>query len=166
VRRGRGVWLGILPADGVPTRAVSHRISEACTWRSHFCPPSLGSPKTSSNNRVTRSTLSWSIGAHKMPFDLMAFYEKVVYMYLVVGSISIAGGVVVLAMYWSNPALRAHPSPIIFYVTVCEMFLALKFWVGAVVYTSGHRGDVAASFNFIDDDCTSSALYGQVRRVG
>ena len=44
---------------------------------------------------------------------------------------------------------------------VCELFLSMKFWVGSVVFLSGHR-DVAASFNFIDDNCMSSSLYGQV----
>ena len=69
---------------------------------------------------------------------------QVVYLYLVVGTLSIAGALIVLGLYWSNAALRAHPSPIIFWVTVGCSVLGAR-WRVLCVFTWPARRCVSCS---------------------
>lgn len=96
------------------------------------------------------------------PGDTDVPYEDVVNIHIVTGTLSIIGGLLILAMFaWDRRLGKKQMGMIVWLITLCDMAYTLKFLVPAVLWQFGFRNE-RDSFHVVPDNCLSSAVYGML----
>lgn len=77
--------------------------------------------------------------------DVSQQYDDVVPLYVVLGALSLLSCATLIWVCVKHKALRLHPSSIVLLITLCDLCLALKFFLGAVVWLCSGRARSALS---------------------
>jgi hypothetical protein len=91
-------------------------------------------------------------------------YVLFVPLYLSCGSISIFLCALIFFVWSRYPVIRTWPSSVILSLTMCDLLLSLKFFLGAVFYLVLPNSAISTkySLNIINDNCLSSGMWFQV----
>ncbi|EGD78938.1 hypothetical protein PTSG_01912 [Salpingoeca rosetta] len=82
---------------------------------------------------------------------------------LLAGCVGVVGALLVVGTFWLLPKFREHPAELILFVSICDLFLSLKFLVrGAAWLAPGPSYEDARSFHLFNDGCTSSIVWSAV----
>lgn len=91
----------------------------------------------------------------------MIQYADTVWLYIILGWLSVGSTCIIAFLHVSNKEVRGDPSSkFILLITLADLLYSLKFMISAIAFIVGNNDDThdRDSFHLVDDQCLSAVI--------